>query len=312
LPPSKEKKVEKNLRSLTFYLNEAGLFYFGAPTVLRLKMTPILLITIALILMNPFWVHSHASAEDCFSKFGVSAKTVLRKLHEKKELTLVDVRDGKEFERFRIPGSVNIPLFAIKTKTFLKGRSLVLMNEGHSHKQLEGECEVLAKSGFTVSILNGGLYQWKQKGGPLEGDVFAQRELNKISPQTFFVEQAHGNWLLVDISQSEKAGGHPKNVHRIHILYTNHPEGFISELKAAVRNPAGRDCLFIICDEDGRKYEGIEKRVQEAGLTNVLYLKGGFAGYKVFEQQQSSSRQAGNDAGKRKTVKTNKGCKSCP
>jgi rhodanese-related sulfurtransferase len=262
--------------------------------------------------MNPFWIHSHASAEDCFSKFGVSAKTVLRKLHEKKELILIDVRDGKEFERFRIPGSLNISLFAIKTKTFLKGRSLVLMNEGHGHKQLEGECEVLAKSGFTVSILNGGLYQWKQKGGPLEGDVFARRELNKISPQTLFVEQASGNWILVDISQSEKAGGYPENVHRIHIPYMNNSEGFISELKATLRNPAGRDCPFVICDEDGRKYEAIEKQVQGAGLTSVLYLKGGFAGYKVFEQQQSSSRQAGNDAGKRKTVRVNKGCKSCP
>jgi rhodanese-related sulfurtransferase len=304
--------VERNSKSLAFYVNEAGLFYFGAPIILTSKITRILLVTIALILMNSFWIHSHASAEDCFSKFGVSTKSVLRKLQQKQELILVDVRARQEFERFRIPGSVNIPLFAIKTKTFFKGRSLVLINEGHSHKQLEGECEVLAKSGFTVSILNGGLYQWRQKGGPLEGDVFAQRELNKISPQTFFAEQTQGNWILIDISQSDKSNGHPKNVHRIHIPYKNNSEGFISELKAAARNPAGRDCPFIICDEDGRKYEGIEKHVQEAGLTSVLYLKGGFEGYKVFEQQQSSGRQVGKDAGKRKTVRASKSCKTCP
>ena len=276
-------------------------------------MTRILLFTIALLLMNPFWIHSHASAEDCLSKFGISTKSVLRKLKEKQEVILVDVRASKEFERFRIPGSVNIPLFAIKTKTFLKPKSLVLINEGQSHMQLEPEGEVLAKSGFTVSILNGGLYQWKREGGPLEGDVFAQRELNKISPQTFSVEQTQGNWILIDISQSEKPGGHPKNVHRIHIPYRNNPEGFISELKTAVRNHAGRDCpSILICDEDGKKYDAIEKRVQEAGVTNVLYLKGGFEGYRVFEQQQGSSRQGENDAGKRKTVRVNKGCKSCP
>jgi rhodanese-related sulfurtransferase len=276
-------------------------------------MTRILLIPIALLLMNPFWIHSHASAQDCPSQFGISTKSVLWKVKEKQELVLIDIRNNKDFEKFRIPGSVNIPLFAIKTKTFLKAKPLVFINERFSHKQLESECEVLAKSGFTVSTLNGGLYQWKQEGGPMEGDVFAQRELNKISPQTFFVEQTQGNWVLIDISQSEKPGGHPKNVHRIHIPYRNNPEGFISELKAAVRNHAGRDCSSILlCDEDGKKYDAIEKRVQQAGVTNVLYLKGGFEGYKVFEQQQGSSRQGENDAGKRKTVRVNKGCKSCP
>ena len=276
-------------------------------------MTRIFLITIALLLMNPFWIHSQASAEDCLSKFGISTKSALRKLKEKQELVLVDVRASKDFERFRIPAALNIPLFAIKTKTFLQPKSLVLINEGQSHMQLEPECEVLAKSGFTASILNGGLYQWKREGGPLEGDVFAQRELNKISPQTFFVEQTQGNWILIDISQSEKPGGHSKDIHRIHIPYTNNPERFISELKAAVRIHAGRGCpSILICDEDGKKYDAMEKRVQEAGVTNLLYLKGGFEGYKVFEQQQGSSRRGENDAGKRKTMRVNKSCKTCP
>lgn len=276
-------------------------------------MTRKILITIAILLLSSFSVHSPVAAEDCFSKFGVSKKSVSRKLQEKQELILIDVRNSRDFERFRIPGSVNIPLFAIKTKSFLKGKPLVLISERSGHKELDQEGEVLARSGFAVSILNGGLFQWKQEGGLLEGDGFAQRELNKISPQAFFAEQASGNWVLVDISQAEKLGGHPKSVQRIHIPYANDPARFVSELKAAVRNRADRNCSFIlICDEDGKKYEAIERPIQQAGLTNVLYLKGGFQEYRVFERQQSSSSRGEDGAGKRKIIRASKRCKSCP
>jgi rhodanese-related sulfurtransferase len=111
----------------------------------------------------------------------VLMESVSQQLKNRQDITLVDVRDAGEFEKFRIPGSINIPLFAIKTKTFLKSKPLVLINNGQNYKQLTDECTVLSKAGFIVSMLDGGLYQWKRKNGRLEGDVFAQKELNYIS-----------------------------------------------------------------------------------------------------------------------------------
>ena len=81
--------------------------------------------------------------------FAISAESVLQKLRENQDIILIDVRKRVEFEKFRIPGSINIPLFAIKTKAFLKSKSLVIVNEGYNYSELEQECEHLREAGFS-------------------------------------------------------------------------------------------------------------------------------------------------------------------
>jgi len=49
---------------------------------------------------------------------------------------LVDVRDNESFQKIRIPGSINMSLFAVKTKTFLKTKQIVLVNEGYGYNKL--------------------------------------------------------------------------------------------------------------------------------------------------------------------------------
>jgi len=78
----------------------------------------------------------------------ISVESVLKKLREKQDIILVDVRKKSEFEKFRIPGSISVPLFAVKTKTFLKAKPLVLVNEGYGYRQVEQEVAHLRDSGF--------------------------------------------------------------------------------------------------------------------------------------------------------------------
>ena len=54
----------------------------------------------------------------------ISVESVLKKLNKEKEIQLVDVRPKSDFEKIRIPSSINIPLFAVKTKAFLKRKDL--------------------------------------------------------------------------------------------------------------------------------------------------------------------------------------------
>jgi rhodanese-related sulfurtransferase len=264
-------------------------------------------------LISPFLcffaiAYAYAELKERDPALVISVEKVLQKLKEKREIILIDVRNSKEYEQFRIPGSINIPLFAIKTKIFLKTKPLVLINEGHSYSQLEQEGRSLRDSGFTVSILNGGLHHWKQKGAPLEGDVFAQRELNKISPQIFFTEKDYENWIVIDVSQSEESEAYNLFPHGIHIPYSDEPEQFISKLKDIIGKRTGDPFLSIlICDENGEHYEKIEKLIQKASINSVLYLKGGIEGYRTFLQQQVSIWK-----GKGNTRKTVKKCTSCP
>ena len=57
----------------------------------------------------------------------ISVKSIHKEMKSgKRDMVLVDVRNPRAFETFRIPGSLNIPLFALKTKTFLKTNRLIL------------------------------------------------------------------------------------------------------------------------------------------------------------------------------------------
>jgi len=130
----------------------------------------------------------------------ISVEAVLYKLRQNQALTLVDVRSIQGFERLYIPGSVNIPLYAVKTKTYLKSAPVVLVNGGFRYAELENECRRLAERGFQVSILDGGLPAWQRKGGELAGDLFALDEMTSVSAVAFFREKDFENTLVIDIS----------------------------------------------------------------------------------------------------------------
>lgn len=243
--------------------------------------------------------------------FAISVESVLEKLQENQEIILIDIRSREEFQKFSIPGAINIPLFSIKTKTLLKSKYLVLINEGYSYSQLEQECARLRDAGFRVSILNGGLNSWSQQGAPLEGDVFAQKELNKITPQIFFTEKDYSNWLLVDGTRFKKAQARYLIPQGFHIPLADGPEQFVSKLKAITYNHTDTPFLSIlIFDDNGRSYEEIEKLFQKAEIKNIFYLKDGVEGYKAFLEQQASIWQDKNKT--RKSIKAGRKCASCP
>jgi rhodanese-related sulfurtransferase len=239
----------------------------------------------------------------------IAADSVLQQFKEKQDVILIDVRSSSEYNKFRIPGSIDIPLFAIKTKTFLKSKPLILINEGYSYSNLEQECLILRKSGFKASVLNGGLYQWKQKGGLLEGDVFAQRELNRILPQNFVTEKNYENWIVVDISQEESPEARYLFPGVSYIPYSNDSGQFISKFKSLVnKQTKGPFLSFLIYNAHGENYDKIEALLQKSEISNVFFLKGGLEAYKML----GSIRQDKDNQGRTRAVKTVKKCASCP
>ncbi|MCK4823253.1 rhodanese-like domain-containing protein, partial [bacterium] len=221
---------------------------------------------------------------------------------------LVDVRNRDDFKKSSIPGSINIPLFAIKTKAFLKSKSLILINEGYNYCQLERECERLRKSGFSVWLLNGGLNYWRKKGAPLMGDPFAQKELNKIPPAVFFAEKDYENWIVIDVSPSKHSEACFLIPRTIFIPYENNEKKFISTFKKTVAQH--KDNAFIsalLFTEKGVLYDKIEKVIKKTDSKPVFFLKGGIEAYRKFLEKQAIIRQAKHNS--RKTLKK---CSSCP
>lgn len=221
--------------------------------------------------------------------FVISVESVIKQLRDtQKKMILIDVRPESAFKKFRIPGSINIPLFAIKTKTFLKSKSLVLINEGYHFNQMQQECKELEKAGFNVRFLYGGFNAWKEQGYALDGDVFAQSELNRMPAQSLFAEKENTHWIVIDISEPENPQTSALLPQAISIPYTTtHEEQFIFALEETLTSHENNPCIsIVILDEFGKQYGHIEKAIQNTDINNVFFLKGGLKAYKKFIDQQ--------------------------
>jgi rhodanese-related sulfurtransferase len=236
----------------------------------------------------------------------VSAESVLPIKKSKQDILFVDVRDREAFDRFRIPGSIHIPLYALKTKTFLKDKPLVLVSEGYPNFALEQTCEGVRDAGFKrASILIGGLRSWMMKKGAIEGDLFAAQEVSRIPPKHFFAQKDSPGWLVIALSGSEAESSQPLIPGALHLPFEGNPSKFASSLKTLVNSKPGSPQLSIlVCDERGEKYQSIERALQQEELNKVFYLKGGLEAYRAFLHQQALLGQPKKEEVRR--------CVNCP
>lgn len=210
------------------------------------------------------------------------------------EIILVDVRRKDRFDAFRIPGSINLPLFAVKTKTFLKTTPLVLLNEGFNLSELKRACQELRDAGFRAWFLNGGLNAWKEGGASLEGDPFAQRGLNQILPSEFFRAKSGDRWIVIDVSAPPISAVRSPVPQSISMPFGDERRFMEAFGRAVERQNEARFLPILIFNEEGDQYDRIEEVIQKTGARHVFYLKGGLKVYKSFLEQQAIIRQTRN------------------
>lgn len=117
---------------------------------------------------------------------------------ELEKVTLIDTRRADEFVQVHIPGSLNLPGYAIKTKSWLRSHRLVLVDTGYRPVAQQALVQELSASGFTqVWILDGGLTAWIRQGGSVEGDPFKAREINRIEARDLVNQLGWPGWKVV-------------------------------------------------------------------------------------------------------------------
>ncbi len=238
----------------------------------------------------------------------VSVEAVLGNSFQSGEMILVDVRAPAQCAGLRIPGSVSLPLFAVKTKAYLKNRNVVLLNEGYGYSDLEEECRRLRALGFKASILDGGLRRWVERGGAVEGHAALRGTIGEVPPQVFFQERHYENWVVIDVSESvdgEMASLLPE-AYRVDL--GKGLDGGISRLRAIGEQNQHKPFLaFLIVNRDGEGYERLDRLMREAGLREVYFLEGGLQTYEAFLIQQAALLDPPS-SGKETITR----CTSCP
>jgi rhodanese-related sulfurtransferase len=210
----------------------------------------------------------------------ISVDAVLYKLRQNQNFTLVDVRSKEDFERLHIPDSVNMALYAVKTKTYLKSAPVVLVNEGFDYGPLEIECRRLAECGFQAFILDGGLPAWKRQGGLLLGDFFALDEIISVAPQVFYREKDFDNTQVIDISPQRSQTSDRLIPYAKHMPVLDEAGGTIPGLKKLLAKHKPFSAV-IVFSETGEKYDRAEAILNRMGL-DTFCLQGGLAGYQKY------------------------------
>lgn len=215
----------------------------------------------------------------------VSPGWVLAKLNQNPKPVIVDIRSPEDYEKLRIPQSINLPLYAVKTKAFLRDRLIVLVNEGYVYAEIAEEARKLKQQGFSASILYGGLMAWNKNKGELVGDAFEMSRMTVISPKMFHQEKESEHHWVVDLSKED--GTETKNIskNRVRVPVEKLSQYLSGDLSRAGKSFGGNAHEFktiLIVNERGSDYEKIEKIAEAAKTQNVFFLQGGLVAYEQY------------------------------
>ncbi len=216
---------------------------------------------------------------------------------------LIDIRKQSAFAQFRIPQSINLPLFTLKNKSFLKKRNLVLINEGFDSGILVDEIDKLRHDGFkNIKILHGGLKSWRDNGGRLDGDFWAMQQLAYIHPKQLQTSSNAGYWKGIDISIKNSSALHNSAEGLTHIPLLENTNRFSEQINSLLPGDTTCSPYIVLIDEQGEAYTGIENNLREQ--KHIYFLQGGLKGWRTYLQEQTVMMES--------TETRTKSCDTCP
>lgn len=112
---------------------------------------------------------------------------------------LIDTRNATDFANFHINGAMNISAAELRGKTFLRGKSVILLGNGKAEQQQYIDCKRLKSNGFKkVRVLLGGMPAWLAAGQGVLGLSPNPMQLTRLTPSDLWIESRfESNLVLV-------------------------------------------------------------------------------------------------------------------
>ena len=235
-----------------------------------------------ILLLSAIWGQS-LSIESCL----IDTQD-LKQLINKKNTTLVDVRNADDFSIIHIPESLNIKSHEIKTKAFLKGKQLVLIGYGYDIGTLSEICKTLGLSGFkSVQVLENGIAGWANEN--LAGSL--NQEVNKA---VFYVRPADiagitdiKHVLVINIT-GKKSNLLDNYFVNVSSVSAKNNTSLFNQLKKINQSRKNQYHYMIVVDSDGRRYSALHGLNHIRNGMPVMFLSGGLDDLNSYDKKQSA------------------------
>ncbi len=233
--------------------------------------------------------------------FGMTADVLKKTLDQGVRVTIIDVRNNRDYSSGHIPNAINIPARIIGMKRLPPLGKVIVYGDGIDKEQtIEAVRALNEKTGIEAEVLEGGFPAWNARNFSRTGDVGITRE--KFQYVTYKKLKATStndpNVILVDLrstgeEEKEKKvesrtlphfGGELSNISehfpgpRIITPDRRHGlpgAGDASIPALAVIKEKGHDGVYVLIDLGDGKAEKVARRLHAAGIKNVAILVGG-------------------------------------
>ncbi len=265
-----------------------------------MTMTPPIKIlpTLLVLLFVAFPACGAAQNSDAFLSVAEASSLVKKD----SKAIFVDIRSSKDFEKIRIPTSINIAAHFIKTKKYLQKMKVILVDQGYNPETLLRLSDSLRNLGFSSTILAGGLTAWQQQGKKLSGDTFGDINLNLMPPSSLFANKTSPYFkLFVDIGQKTNAKIVPQVI-KLDLKNKKATQRLIAAIKS--RDLDEKSGVLVYNQEgDYSKFGNLVSQCKPA----IFFLEGGLKKYQKFISLHEAMLKP-----RQERIEKIGGCATCP
>ncbi|RLB02321.1 MAG: hypothetical protein DRG59_12885 [Deltaproteobacteria bacterium] len=220
------------------------------------------------------------------------------------DFLFVDIRNKDNFRKIHIKNSLNIDPHFLTSKTFLKGKKIVLVYGGINRaKALELARNAESKGFKSVSVLDGGITAWVEAGLEVQSYPGRKRDLHTVEPGDLYLsarKAPHSFVIVVLGTETSIEKFFPET--RICRLEEKQDNAIttLEKLGMTIKDLRKQISLpIIVVDKSGAIGNKIYLFNTSANVKQLFYLEGGLKSYRNYVEKMALIAKGKKNLGQR-------------
>lgn len=212
------------------------------------------------------------------------APAELTGLLKRPDTVIADVRPAADYAAFHPNGALNLTAAELRTKPFLKPKTVVLVGSGKAERERYIDCARLKANGFKqAKVLRGGMIAWLSSGQPILGRAPDAAGMGLLSPGELWAEtRFNANLVLLAANSKDLSHEWPSA--------TTIPDASLAAIQTALKqrgnkSPPASVVLVMADDKVAASLPGLRQAIQPVPL--LAYTGSADAYARQLAQQQA-------------------------